>query len=171
MTAKGTNLASKIGIGTAQFGMDYGINNETGMVSAQEVLRILQMAIDHGVQVIDTARAYGSSEQALSQAFAQLTPTTFKVISKVPPGTHPKDLMTACADSLDRIGLPSFYGLLFHRFDDFKRDAVLALEGFHRLVNEGHLNRFGVSIYAPSELEWLLEKGLYPACFKFPTQL
>ena len=48
----------RIGLGTAQFGLDYGVSNFC-KVTESEVIRILGMARDFGIEVIDTAVGYG----------------------------------------------------------------------------------------------------------------
>ena len=44
---------SRLGIGTVQFGMPYGINNDRGQVPYSEVLSILETAVERGVTFID----------------------------------------------------------------------------------------------------------------------
>ena len=57
------NHKSKVGLGTVQFGLDYGISNESGKTPQKEVHRILEFAISKGVDALDTAIAYGNSEK------------------------------------------------------------------------------------------------------------
>ena len=56
----------KFCLGTAQFGMDYGIANVSGKPTKQEVFRILELAWEKGVRRFDTAPDYGS-EDALGE--------------------------------------------------------------------------------------------------------
>lgn len=53
----------KIGIGTAQFGLDYTISNKEGKTSFDEAKNILKLATQEKIKIIDTAPAYGDSEQ------------------------------------------------------------------------------------------------------------
>ena len=46
---------SRIGLGTAQFGSDYGISNSSGVVSNAEVLKIFNLAVSHKIYFVDTA--------------------------------------------------------------------------------------------------------------------
>ena len=59
-------------IGTVQFGLNYGVANKTGQPSYKEVCDILACAFAGGVTCLDTARAYGTSEDVLGQALAEL---------------------------------------------------------------------------------------------------
>ena len=63
---------SRLGIGTVQFGEAYGINNRRGKVPYNEILQILAAARAIGVNFIDTARGYGSSEEELGRALEEL---------------------------------------------------------------------------------------------------
>ena len=50
-------------LGTAQFGLPYGVTNPAGIVSERDVRSILTIASNTDVQWLDTAQAYGSSEE------------------------------------------------------------------------------------------------------------
>ena len=55
-------MKNKIILGTAQFGLDYGINNQNGKVSDKDVDQILNYAFESGIKELDTASSYGNSE-------------------------------------------------------------------------------------------------------------
>jgi len=59
------SVASKIVLGTVQFGLDYGINNIHGQVSEDESFSILKFAWEHGIDTLDTAHSYGNSEKVI----------------------------------------------------------------------------------------------------------
>ena len=63
---------SRLGLGTAQFGLPYGVANRTGQVPYPLVLRILERAAGRGITLIDTAPAYGTSEASLGMALREL---------------------------------------------------------------------------------------------------
>ena len=57
-------------LGTVQFGMNYGVNNQIGRQPTwKESFEMLDIAIDRGIDVIDTARAYGEAELVLGEYF------------------------------------------------------------------------------------------------------
>ena len=62
---------SEISLGTAEIGLDYGFrgNAQYGKPDAKESIRLLHTALDHGINLIDTARVYGNSEEIIGQAF------------------------------------------------------------------------------------------------------
>ena len=49
----------KLGLGTVQFGMHYGISNREGKTPLREVTKILHVARDNQISVLDTAAQYG----------------------------------------------------------------------------------------------------------------
>ena len=48
---------SKIVLGTVQFGTNYGINNTSGQVMPDEVVKILKFAAENGIRTLDTSSA------------------------------------------------------------------------------------------------------------------
>lgn len=145
----------KLALGTAQFGLPYGIANQGGQVGRDEVRNILSLARDSGIDTLDTAIAYGDSEACLGEIGAD----GFKIVTKLPAIP---DTITDVADwvrmefraSLQRLGLDKVYGLLLHRSKQLsaRRGQALA-ESLAALKAEGLAEKIGVSIYAPEELE------------------
>ena len=56
------------GLGTAQFGMKYGIANRSGRPEQAEVSDLLALARAGGATILDTAIASGDSETVLGRA-------------------------------------------------------------------------------------------------------
>jgi aryl-alcohol dehydrogenase-like predicted oxidoreductase len=61
---------SALALGTVELGLDYGIAapGEFGRPSEAEAIRLVHSALDAGINLIDTARAYGESEALLGRA-------------------------------------------------------------------------------------------------------
>src|SRR5580658_3456445 len=75
---------SRLTLGTAQFGLNYGVANRSGQPSFDDVCAILRRAYERGVNVIDTAPGYGSSEEVLGKALRQLDLVgKMRVVTKV----------------------------------------------------------------------------------------
>ena len=70
----------KIGIGTAQFGLRYGVNNTEGIPDLDEIRNILNTARDNDVQIIDTAISYGDAHIKLGRIGVK----DFKIATKIP---------------------------------------------------------------------------------------
>jgi len=150
----------KLALGTAQFGLRYGIANATGQVSRHEAVTILRRAAEAGIDTIDTAMAYGNSESRLGSIGVR----GFRIVSKLPALPEGTDdvsgwVAAALVASLRRLDVDCLYGLLLHR-----PDQLLALDGeaiFAALMNmktRGLVRKIGVSIYDPAELDALASR-------------
>jgi len=150
-------VTSRIALGTAQFGLDYGVANSSGRVSYEDVSLIVSKARSHGLRMLDTAVAYGQSEAILGQ----IGVSEWQVVSKlpeIPDGTEDIQqwVENQVQGSLQRLRIPRLYALLLHR-----PDQILGSFG-KRLINamkavkvQGLIEKFGVSVYSPGELEEL----------------
>lgn len=153
----------KIGLGTVQFGLPYGISNSGGQTSPGEVSEILNTAREKGVIILDTASAYGNAEKILGQHDL----TSFKVVSKFMPPGSVSGISGQLQKSLDDLGILSLYGYLAHR------PANLA-ENLHQweelisLKEGGKIQKIGFSLNTPEELELLLKKGTEPDIVQVP---
>ena len=63
-------LASEVSLGTAEIGFDYGFKGSShySRPSLQDSIRLIHRALDLGINWVDTARAYGNSEEIIGQA-------------------------------------------------------------------------------------------------------
>jgi aryl-alcohol dehydrogenase-like predicted oxidoreductase len=156
----------KIGLGTAQFGLDYGISNRSGQVDEDEVREIIGLAERAGVRVVDTAAAYGEAEDRLGRALGPGHP--FRIVTKVP--RMPGDLEVsgtegwargAVSASLARLGVGGVYGLLVHHIGDLLGPRGPQLwSTLESLGRERAVEKIGASIYTARDLDRLLER--YP---------
>ena len=58
-------MNNKLILGTAQMGLDYGINNLSGKVSKNKSIEILEYAFDNGIRILDTAEVYGNAHEII----------------------------------------------------------------------------------------------------------
>ncbi len=63
---------SRLALGTVELGMDYGFQGteHRSKPAAAEAIRIVQRALDLGINLIDTAPTYGNSEELIGKALA-----------------------------------------------------------------------------------------------------
>lgn len=152
----------KIGIGSAQFGLDYGISNPAGVTPPSDVKLILDRADAAGVRIIDTAPLYGAAEEVLGKC---LPGHRFDIITKTPSFTDipEKDgaghLIRIFERSLARLGAGRVYGLLMHHAGDLLKPGGKALyEAMTALKHAGKVSRIGASIYDPEQVDQLLDR-------------
>jgi aryl-alcohol dehydrogenase-like predicted oxidoreductase len=155
----------KLGLGTVQFGLDYGVSNKAGQTPAAEVSAILQFALENGITLVDTAAMYGSSEQILGECLRNLD---FKIVTKTPhfgnsniTNDDADRLETTFSESLRKLRRASVYGLLLHNCDDALAPGGERL--FARMAGlqqRGLIKKVGVSAYTPEQVERVLDR--YP---------
>ncbi|MBN2570087.1 MAG: aldo/keto reductase [Deltaproteobacteria bacterium] len=154
----------KIGLGTAQFGLDYGISNPLGKTPFAEVKRILDIATKNGVHIIDTASIYGDSERVLGQCLTEHHP--FYIITKTPQYNKPRlnvedaeQLKGVFHESLGRLKQSSLYGLLIHNADDLlTQGGGLLWEAMKYLKQGGLVKKIGASVYSARQIDAILEQ-------------
>jgi len=150
---------NRIVLGGAQLGLPYGILNGGETLSREEVARILDTAVDHGIDSIDTAIAYGQSESIIGET----SQNRFNIISKLPP--LPVDISNVSEwvhsqvqGSLSRLKCTSLDALLLHRPQDLTgAQGVELYAAIKSLMAEKMIDRFGVSIYSPDDLEGIID--------------
>ncbi len=139
----------KLALGTAQFGLDYGAFNVDGKVNVAEAAAILNSAAVAGIDTIDTARAYGNSEEVLGALNAA---HRFRVITKISSLSQATDKAVAVDESLalSRAALRTerIDTVLFHSADDLLGDrADEAWRTAERACVDGLVGNVGVSVY------------------------
>ena len=151
----------KLAIGGAQFGMHYGVTNHAGQPKVSEVEKILVRAFSAGLAFIDTAPAYGSSEEIIGDSFAA---SKFEIITKTPPvgeqlGKGNRFLTQQFMTSLAALKRENVFGLLFHN-----SDALLGKEGdelfdqARALRDLGLVRKIGVSVYTETQIQQVVDR-------------
>jgi aryl-alcohol dehydrogenase-like predicted oxidoreductase len=165
--AKSESRTAKLALGTVQFGLDYGISNDSGQTSKAEVKRILEEASSYGVKTIDTARAYGNSEEVLGQTGVH----QFDVVTKLNPAElHKLSVKEQVQNSLQKLNITQLYGLLFHNAESALTNPE-AVNSLQKLKEEGLVKKTGYSLYTPDELNKLLDKYPLPDIIQVPFNI
>lgn len=149
----------RLALGTVQFGLSYGVANQKGKVTFKAAMEILQYAQMFGINTLDTAIAYGDSEDCLGKIGVKDWQVVSK-LSEIPVETHNiQDWVSkSLQGSLERLQITNLHGLLLHR-----PQQLLSYEGqkiynsLRFLKEEGLVHKIGISIYSPNELEKLSE--------------
>jgi len=150
----------KLALGTAQFGMQYGVSNNAGQPSEVEVKEILHIASAHGINTLDTAIAYGDCEERLGR----IGVSNWQIISKLQAVESDaaniyEEVRAEVQGSLKRLGVDQIYALLLHcpeQLLEKNGDALyLALE---RVKKEGLIQKMGISVYDPGAIEIILPR-------------
>jgi aryl-alcohol dehydrogenase-like predicted oxidoreductase len=145
--------ADQIALGTANFGLPYGIKNGRKLPTA-EVEKILRTCRTSGVTTLDTAVGYGESQQVLGEVGC----CDFDCITKLPGlPTQLDDVLgwmrSQVAHALVDLRQDRLYGLLLHRPSELLGPRGPELSGALRQVQkEFDIEKVGISVYEPQEL-------------------
>jgi len=163
------NITEKMVLGTAQFGMDYGIANVGGKPSKKEIFDILDLAWVKGIRRFDTAPVYGSEASLGEFIMANGIQDEVLVLTKIPSlgsfNDYKQSIMTSIESSLKNLGCPIDV-LFFHD----PKDSELLMNNpsfFKSLLDEYPVSTLGVSVYEQREVERLKNCELDLA-FQFP---
>lgn len=152
---------SKFGLGTVQFGLDYGF---TKRKTQDEVNSILQTASENGITLIDTAREYGDSEEKIGN-FIENFNSDFVIATKLRliddlnhlNYANLKDsIYTSVEESLDKLQLNKIPILQLHQTVDelYKNDDFWVV--INQLKEDKLIDLFGVSVYELPETQYML---------------
>ncbi len=154
-------------LGTVQFGMNYGINNQIGRQPTQEEsFEMIEYALQNGIKCIDTARAYGTAELVLGAYIEQKgIPKDVSLISKLRPNVVEEGendvcgvVRRECEDTLRRLHIDKLNGYLLHTPEYIYQKEIV--DGMVKLKEEGLVENIGVSIYDIKEGEYALQTGV-----------
>jgi aryl-alcohol dehydrogenase-like predicted oxidoreductase len=146
---------SKFVLGTAQFGLNYGVNNSNGQVELDEVKSILEFAKKNRIITIDTAPAYGNSEEVLGKTIFD----DFQIISKTTSITNGIDkVIDDFYHSLKHLNRSSLDGLLVHNINELGiKNFNFLFEELNKLKQHGLVKKIGFSVYTPEQIDFVLE--------------
>ena len=148
---------SKVGLGTVQWGCNYGISNNDGQTPIDEVKNILQLAKNAGISILDTASLYGTAESILGE----FDLSRFRIVTKTPRFSsnaisidHANVVIHTFHDSLSKLRVESLHGLLIHDVNDiFKLNGGYLIDALRSLKSQGLVSKIGVSIYDSNDLK------------------
>lgn len=132
-------------LGTAQLGNDYGITrHRSGAPHAEAPRDFLAAARDLGVDMLDTAPAYGRAEAIIGEAA-----WSGRIHTKVSRGAEPRNSVERSLDLLRREKVDVLY---LHDPATVLDSTALLLTAAHELVGS-LVRRLGASIYDDAEFE------------------
>ena len=164
----------KLALGSAQWGMNYGISNNYGKSSLSQIDEILSYAYKQNITLIDTACDYGDAEMQLGKANL----SKFNIITKTPfytqsllTKTSKEDLISSFNNSLSLLNLTKIHCLLVHHAEDLlKEGSEYLIEGLYYLKEKQVISKIGFSMYPGIDLERLI-KSFTPDIVQLPINV
>lgn len=153
---------SKMSLGTVQFGLHYGIANDVGKPPEEQSFEMIKAALDGGVTSIDTARAYGDSEDIIGRYFKENPENIPFVSTKVPPFPEAdvslleKHIIESVETSLEALGLKKVENIMLHNGVSLFRYGDETAKIMGSLVKRGYCDMVGASVYDAKEIDKML---------------
>lgn len=148
------NRISKLSLGTVQFGLNYGVANNSGKPSQENVNKIIKYVSDNGINCFDTAQAYGDSEKVLGIALKDLE-NKF-VISKLKSPEFRENSLENISESIQNLGKKALFALLLHDSELLYSWTEEDSKNVKELIKNSKIKYFGVSIYSSEDFELAL---------------
>jgi len=151
-------INSKIILGTVQFGLNYGISNSKGITGHEEVSRILEYCTYHNISFLDTANAYGRSQEVLGNNNLK----SFEIVSKFM--TH-ESVDSQLDLSLNLLGIKRLYAFLAHRPLEISSQSW---DDLIRNKKSQKIKKIGFSFNDINEIDYVISKGFIPDIVQVP---
>lgn len=149
-----------LAIGTAQFGLDYGISNFSGKVNLDEAKEIIRFAQKSGINTIDTARDYGDSEESIGKCDV----SSFNVVTKIGTILGNEDNISNWVEleiesSIKKLRLQKIYGILLHRPHELLlENGDVLYESIMKLKENRLVEKIGASVYSINDLMNIVDR-------------
>ena len=153
-------MSFELCIGSAQFGLNYGITNSLGKIADNDIKEILLKAHKNHIHFIDTAQNYGSSEEVIG-TYKPLG-SNFKIVSKLSSldsnyKISKSKLFQTWDNSfyatLRNLKVDYLYSFLVHNAEEFSKSYKdFLIEWLKSLKSRSLVQKIGVSIYSDAEL-------------------
>lgn len=152
---------TRLALGTAQWGMRYGIANRVGMPSDRALSDLLDAGLELDVNMLDTARAYGRSEERIGELSASIQVTeSFRIVTKVSPHlvkggadrvVAVERLRRSVAASRRYLAPATIHTLLLHRGSHSTAFGGQLWDELRSMRDRGAISKIGVSAATPDE--------------------
>jgi aryl-alcohol dehydrogenase-like predicted oxidoreductase len=155
----GNERTPKLVLGTANFGMHYGIISEK--VSHNNILDLLVTANENKIEFIDTASGYGSAEESIGKCAPKNS--NFKIITKlvINKGDDVDKVLMRFTNSLENLNLKKTWAVLIHNFDVLLgENNKIAIQSLLKIRELKLSERIGISIYTLAEV--IKAKEIFP---------
>lgn len=159
---------SEMSLGTVQLGMNYGIANNAGQPKEEQSFDMLRAALANGVSSLDTARAYGNSEDVLGKFLKTVEKKPF-ITTKVPEFNADGDkeiekfIIENVETSLSKLGVSKVNNIMLHNSHNLFYNADKTAEVMKSLIGRGYCDMVGASVYTAEDICEMLKHPEYTA--------
>jgi len=149
-------MVSEISLGTVELGLDYGIRpvGDDARPDDSAATTLLNQALDKGINFIDTARAYGTSEDVIGRAIGgrraeYVLASKVSLFSKenLAPDALRERVANSVEESLRALRTDMIEVMLVHAGPTDPLDAGPVWEALQNERERGHIRFAGASVY------------------------
>ena len=153
-------IMNKLILGTAQLGLNYGINNIYGQPSLDNSLNILEKANNLGIKYLDTAESYGNAHSLINKYHIEYPEKKFLIFDKISYNKNNKieDFEKNFEYNLSFLKINSFHGFMFHSVNIFYQNIYI-YKNLIKLKKNGSVKNVGISVYTNSEILKIINDG------------
>jgi len=137
---------SSLTLGTWAYGK---VARWAGEVEEKEVIDVVYRAVDSGINIIDTAAAYGESEKIVGKAVKGIRDKLY-IATKC--GANPEEIPRQMDNSLKKMDL-SYIDLYQVHYPSTKIPIVDTIGAMKKLKDEGKIRHIGVSNFSVEQLK------------------
>lgn len=150
-----SSLTAKLILGTAQFGLKYGINNTKGKPTDTSVDEIFENSLREGIRTLDTADAYGNAIDQIGK-FHEKSTQKFEIITKFKDVGEEFSFDYWLESTLEKMNIEMLFCSMFHSTNDYFTKPHL-LDLLLDFCNKGLVKYIGVSIYTNEQFEKVID--------------
>ena len=158
---------SAMTIGTVQLGMNYGIANTGGQPDQAKSFAMLRAAFENGITALDTARAYGNSEEVIGAFLKTWEGERPHITTKIPtygdrdPAGLEKHMIESVETSLQTLGVDRVDAIMLHNVVDLYTHGEKAAKVMENILKKGYTSQVGVSVYTGEDVTEMLRYEPY----------
>lgn len=159
---------SSFQLGTVQLGMKYGLGVDSDKPSEETAFKMLDRAMEMGVNNLDTANNYGDSQKVIGHWLlrqkAEGKELPF-IITKIGPLKHGSydilrdDVLFQTEGCRKELSMETLDCLMLHDFEDYEKDADALRKIFEEMKRDGMYRVSGISAYSRHDYGMIAESG------------
>ena len=148
----------KIILGTVQFGVDYGINNNDGKPNYSKIQSMLDFAFSNNIIYLDSAEAYGNSHEIIGK-YHMNSQNKFQITTKFCANRPdlPKNISERVHLNLKILNISNLYCYMFHSYNDYIKYYSVFNSELKELKNQGKVLKIGVSLHSNKDIHDVLK--------------
>ncbi|MCE9643182.1 MAG: aldo/keto reductase [Candidatus Andersenbacteria bacterium] len=160
---------SRIGLGTVEIGLAYGLKNE-GLPSEQDAITLLKTVVEIGITYIDTARGYGLAEERIGKSEIGkndqiIIGTKFGQFIKNEPNLRGSDLEKRIREDIDlsrkKLNKETLQLAQFHNeLEDYTNFSEI-IEIAEKLKNEQKIQHVGIAVRGEAAALAAIKTGFF----------